>query len=379
MHYIGLMSGTSIDAVDAALVTFAAAQPQIEATATLAPPADLRAQLLQLPQADRLVALRTIGHLHERLGAWFADAAQAVMANAGVKPAAIAAIGSHGQTVWHEPSGDWPFSLQLGSASRIAAQTGCTVIADFRSADMAVGGQGAPLVPAFHRAVFARADVGRVVVNIGGIANITVLPAGSNSNAALVTGFDTGTGNALMDGWAQLHLGAPMDTDGRWAATGSVNSKLLQQLHGDPYVHRSPPKSTGREHFNATWLQQQLATRAELPSAADVQATLCEFTAATIADAIIRCGTAVDEVIVCGGGARNAHLMARLTALLQPRSVTPSITHGIDGDWVEAVAFAWLAKRRLDGRPGNLPAVTGARCPAVLGAIHAPPLAGSQA
>lgn len=377
MYYIGLMSGTSVDAADAVLVEFTPdAAPRLHAAASLPPPADLRDELLQLTHQDSGASLRRLGAMHERLGAWFADAALAVMTQGGVTAQDIAAIGSHGQTVRHEPDLELPFSMQLGSASRIAALTGCTVVADFRNADMAVDGQGAPLVPAFHRAVFARADSGCIAANIGGIANLTVLPPGSDHDDSGVTGFDTGPGNALMDGWSQTHLGTSMDAGGRWAASGHVHPPLLNEMLRDPYLHRAAPKSTGREYFNPDWLQARLDGLSDAPAPADVQATLCEFTARTIADACDTCGSNYREVIVCGGGAHNPQLMRRLTALLAPRAVTTSTQHGIDVDWVEAAAFAWLAMRRINGLPGNIPGVTGARCPAILGGIYAPPKSG---
>lgn len=376
MHYIGLMSGTSVDAADAALVTFdPAGRPRIQATATRAPPRALRAGLLALAQTDGAITLERFGRLDQQVGDWFAEAALAVVAAAGIGPEQVAAIGSHGQTVRHAPDIDPPFSMQLGSGSRIAACTGCTVVADFRSADIAAGGQGAPLAPAFHRAVFARPRRGRIVVNIGGIANLTALPAGSDGDDSRVRGFDTGPGNALMDGWIEACSGADMDHGGRWAASGSVHAGLLAQMLQEPYLYRAPPKSTGREHFNLSWLRRQIDTAAASPAAADVQATLCEFTARTLAAAIDDCGPGYDEIIVCGGGAHNAQLMQRLAALLAPRPVATTSAHGLAVDWVEAAAFAWLAKRRLEGLPGNLAAVTGARRPAILGAIHAPPRA----
>lgn len=375
MHYIGLMSGTSLDAADAVLVAFVPGRaPHIKATASLSPPDKLRKELLQLAQNDGCTSLKRLGTIHEQLGSWFADAASEVMNEAGMGPREIVAIGSHGQTVRHEPDIDPSFSMQLGSASRIAARTGCTVVADFRNADMAIGGQGAPLVPAFHRDLFAHTDTGRIAVNIGGIANLTILPAGSNRGESHIVGFDTGPGNALMDGWTQSHLGTKMDTSGRWAASGHVNSSLLAQMLQDPYLHRIPPKSTGREYFNESWLQAQLGTLSSDPLPEDIQATLCEFTAQSIAKAINGCGPGYDEIIVCGGGAHNAHLMQRLAALLSPRTVTTSAQYGIGVDWVEAAAFAWLAMRRIEGLPGNLPSVTGARSAAILGAIHAPPI-----
>lgn len=374
--YIGLMSGTSLDAADAALVEFAPdpdTSAAIPATHALPLAPDLRGELLAFAQPRADIGLSRLGRLNQRLGDCFAQAALGVMAMAGATPTDIAAIGSHGQTVWHEPGSDIPFSMQLGSPSRIAARTGCPVTADFRNSDMAVGGQGAPLVPAFHRGLFACADSARIVVNIGGIANITLLPAGSDRDAARVAGLDTGPGNALMDNWIQTHLGHTMDANGRWAAGGSVHAPLLESMLQEPYLKRPPPKSTGREYFNLHWLQTHIDSLKDPPSTADVQATLCEYTARTIAMAVADYGPGDEEILVCGGGVRNTQLMTRLTALLAPRTVETTSSHGLNADWVEAAAFAWLAKRRLEGRPGNLPSVTGARCPAVLGAVYVPP------
>lgn len=367
------MSGTSLDAADAALVQFAAdGTATILATHALGLATELRDELLELARHDAAIRLAGLGILDQRLGEWFAEAALAVMSDAGAAPDDIAAIGSHGQTVWHAPGAAHPFSLQLGSASRIAARTGCTVVADFRNSDMAVGGQGAPLVPAFHRGLFARADSARVIVNIGGIANLTILPAGADQDDALVTGLDTGPGNALMDSWIQTHLGQTMDANGQWAASGTIHTVLLERMLKDPYLARPAPKSTGREYFNLHWLQTHIDSLKDRPPAADVQATLCEYTARTIAMAIGDHGPGDEEILVCGGGARNARLLTRLAELLAPRSVQTTSSHGLNADWVEAAAFAWLAKRRLEGRPGNLPGVTGARRAAVLGGIYRP-------
>lgn len=363
-----------MDGVDAALVTFAAdGTMHLDATASVPLPDELRGPLLQLTQTGGPARLAQLGTIHQQLGLWFADAALAVMDKAHVGPADIAAIGSHGQTVWHAPDGRLPFSMQLGAASQIAARSGCTVVADFRSADMAAGGQGAPLVPAFHRDMFAGMDSGRIIVNIGGIANLTILPAGANQDDTRIAGFDTGPGNGLMDLWVATHLDAPMDADGRWAASGTIDAGLLRQMLNDPYLHKAPPKSTGREYFNRAWLQARLDNLGTSPAPADVQATLCEFTAQSVVNAINDCGPGFDDIIVCGGGAHNRHLMQRLTSLLAPCRVTTSAAHGIDVDWVEAAAFAWLAMRRLKSLPGNLPSVTGASSPAILGAVHAPP------
>lgn len=373
-HYIGLMSGTSLDGVDAALMTFPPDRlVEIAACQTLPAPGELRHELIELTQQDANLSMSRLGELNQQLGDWFAEAALAVMKRDDIAPEDIAAIGSHGQTIWHQPDTATPFSMQLGSASRIAARTGCTVVADFRNGDMAVGGQGAPLVPAFHRGLFARADKARIVVNIGGIANLTILPAGADREETAVTGLDTGPGNALMDGWIQSQLGQALDAQGQWAASGTSHTELLDRMLQDPFLARRPPKSTGREYFNNRWLQAHIDSLDEAPTPADVQATLCEFTARSIAMAVQAYGPGHEEVLVCGGGAHNGRLMARLAELLAPRTVETTAAHGLSVDWIEAAAFAWLAKRRLDGLPGNLPNVTGARSAAVLGGIYAPP------
>lgn len=372
-YFIGLMSGTSLDAADAALVGFSAGStPRILATRALPPTVELRRELLACSRPRATLTLYQLGTLNQRLGDWFADAAVAVMRDADIGAGAITAIGSHGQTVWHAPDSQRPFSLQLGSASRIAARTGCTVVADFRNSDMAIGGQGAPLVPAFHRSLFASAERARIVINIGGFANLTILPAGSDVDASVVTGLDTGPGNALMDGWIQHHLSQPMDTDGRWATSGRVHEPLLARLLTEPYLSRPAPKSTGREYFNMAWLQGHLGALDTAPIGADVQATLCEFTARSIAMGVAAYGPGGEEILICGGGAHNPRLLARLQALLAPRPLATTTQHGMDVDWVEAAAFAWLAKRRLEGLPGNLAGVTGARSAAILGAVYAP-------
>ncbi len=372
-YYIGLMSGTSVDAADAALVEFATdSPPRILDTHAQAPDDGLRDDLLHLSQQVAGVSLSKLGELDQRVGEWFADAALAVMAKAGVAAGDIAAIGSHGQTVRHEPAARLPFSLQLGAPSRIAARTGCCVVADFRNSDMAVGGQGAPLVPAFHRSLFASADTPRVIVNIGGIANLTILPAGADSDDARITGLDTGPGNALMDTWIQSHLGRHMDADGRWATSGKVHPGLLGLMMQDPYLSKAPPKSTGREYFNMDWLGAQIESLGAPPTPADVQATLCEFTAQTISVAIASYGPGGETILLCGGGVRNPYLQERLRALLTPRPVEATDAYGVDADWVEAVAFAWLAMRTINHLPGNVPTVTGAKRAVPLGGLYQP-------
>lgn len=363
-HYIGLMSGTSLDGIDAVLVDFAASPPRLVAARTHPLPDSLRQQLAALcqPGDDEIERL---GRADVALGEQFAEAVQQLLARSGIPAADIRAIGSHGQTIRHRPGAG--FSLQIGDANRIAQRTGITTVADFRRRDMAAGGQGAPLVPAFHAALFRTHEHDRIVLNLGGMANVTLLPA---DPAQPVLGFDTGPGNVLMDLWAQRHLGQPLDKDGAWAAAGKVDAALLAHCLSDGYFHQPPPKSTGREHFNAGWLAAQLAGSERSPLAADVQATLCELTAVSVAEAIRQTGIDAAELLVCGGGARNAHLLSRLRAQLDPVDVVPSDARGLAADWVEAVAFAWLARETLAERPGNLPAVTGAGERVILGAVY---------
>jgi anhydro-N-acetylmuramic acid kinase len=277
----------------------------------------------------------------------------------------VRAIGSHGQTLLHRPRGAPAFTFQIGDANRIAERTGIDVVADFRRRDVAAGGEGAPLAPAFHAAAFGAAGVTRVVVNIGGIANITVLGADGG-----VSGFDTGPGNCLMDLWAREHLGMPFDRDGAFAASAAVHLELLRRLLTEPYLKLSPPKSTGRELFNRGLLDAALDGLDV--SAAAVQSTLCEYTATTIAYGTTFIARAhPEELLVCGGGAWNTELMRRLVARMPETRVLTTAHHGIAPQHVEAAAFAWLAHQYLEGRPGNLTAVTGARGPRVLGALHA--------
>jgi len=363
------MSGTSLDGVDAVLADFSAGACRFIAAVHRPFASELRAELLalQIAGSDELArAARASNALADA----YADAIASVLAAAGIAAADVAAAGVHGQTVRHAPAEGW--TLQLNNAARVAERAGLTVVSDFRSRDVAAGGQGAPLVPAFHAALFARPDMHRVVVNVGGIANITDLPPAGGS--AAVRGFDTGPGNVLLDLWCTRHRGEAYDRDGRWARAGNVDAALLARLLEEPFFAAPPPKSTGRDLFNAAWLDRRLAEQARragaATAAADVQATLAALTARTIADAITgRCAKAT-EILVCGGGANNGGLMAGLTAALAPRSVTSTAAHGVAVEHVEALAFAWLARETLAGRPGNLPGVTGARGLRVLGAIH---------
>ena len=365
--FVGVLSGTSVDAIDAAVVRIG---PRVElvATHTLAYPAELRAELLALgrPGTDEIDRL---GQADGRVGRLFAQAVNELLTGAGLAPGAISAIGSHGQTIRHRPGLPVPFTLQIGDPNVLAAETGIPVVADFRRKDLALGGQGAPLVPAFHEAVFRRRGENRVVVNIGGIANLTVLPG---DEAAPVSGFDTGPGNTLLDGWSRKVLGQPMDRDGALAARGQEQPELLRAFAVDPFFDQPPPKSTGPEYFSAAWLERQLAPGGHY-SDADVQATLVALTAKSIGDAIGRVrGSGKTAVFVCGGGARNPVLRRALQARVPGCTVETTATLGVDPDWVEAMAFAWLARQRVVGAAGNCPAVTGARRPAVLGGVYLP-------
>jgi anhydro-N-acetylmuramic acid kinase len=379
MLFIGLMSGTSVDAVDGVLVEFesdaSSAEFRTVAFASKAMPDGLRRSLLDLQQPghDELgrAALASLS-----LTDLYAEVSLALIARHKTgqststpsdQDSQIVAIGAHGQTVRHRP--ELGYTLQLIDGARLADRTGCPTVVDFRSADIAAGGQGAPLVPAFHALAFGSTDKRRAIVNIGGIANVSLLPVGGG----MVTGFDTGPGNLLMDAWCERHLGTPFDRDGDWAAGGKLDRALLDLMLAEPYFDLPAPKSTGRDLFTPDWLKRQLAARSSTgpgtrPSARDVQTTLAELTALTIGRACR--GFGADEIRVCGGGALNAYLMRRLADSARPIEVTSTAAIGIDPLAVEALAFAWLARQRILNRPGNLPAVTGARGPRVLGAVY---------
>ncbi len=363
------MSGTSADAIDTALVSFEGAQsPQLIATHSTPIPSDLRADIRALCQPGT-GELDRFGHLDGVLGETFADACLALLVNTGIEASAVTAIGSHGQTLRHRPPSPdaRAFSLQAGDPNIIAQRTGITTVADFRRKDIAAGGQGAPLVPAFHRAVFGCAHENRALINIGGIANISWLPSEGPT-----LGFDTGPGNALMDDWIGQHRRERYDRDGLWAAQGKPNSMLLEYLLAHPYFVQPPPKSTGREIFNLQWLDTQLEQMDPMPAPEDVQASLLLLTAHAIASAVT--GLADQgpaRAYVCGGGAHNSQLMNTLEALLGEQvPVASTEALGIAPDWVEAMAFAWLARQTLKGLAGNLPEVTGAHSAQVLGGIY---------
>lgn len=362
-RYIGLMSGTSADGIDAVVATFEQGRfVGVEASHHRPYPTALRESLLALGRSEQAtVSLAALATLDAAVADQLGAAAQAVLAVAGLNPADICAIGSHGQTIFHDPK-TAQSSLQLGDPSRIAAITGITVAADFRRMDVALGGQGAPLVPAFHQAIF-QTEVPTAVVNLGGIANVTLLSAAADQPTL---GFDCGPANALMDEWALRHCGRPYDALGAFAAQGAVVPALLQVWLAEPYFHLPPPKSTGRSLFNLEWADALAPGGLSAYAAHDVQASFCELTARSVASSI---PVSTQRVLICGGGAFNAHLMARLTELVAPATISSTESAGLPPQWVEASAFAWLAHQRVHFLPGNLPAVTGAKRLAVLGGL----------
>jgi len=353
-----------MDAVDTALVDFSAGSPSLISTASIAWPPALRDRLRAVAAGVPINA-NELALLDTEVGACLADAAISMLSQSGVSANRIEAIGCHGQTVAHSPDTGIRSTLQLGDANVIAERTGITTVNDFRRRDMAAGGQGAPLAPAFHAAFLRDEREDRVVLNLGGIANITVLPASVRETAF---GFDTGPANCLMDAWIQQQLGRAYDEAGDWAASAEAVPALLEHLMDEPYFERQPPKTTGTQYFSRNWLAQKLAPF-EGVQPARVQATLLQLTARTVADAVHQHAPQAKRVLTCGGGARNPALTQRLAAGLG-LPVESTGAFGIDADWMEAMAFAWLAQRTLAGEPGNLPAVTGASGPRVLGAIH---------
>jgi anhydro-N-acetylmuramic acid kinase len=357
--FVGLMSGTSLDGADAALVDFSAAIPRTLAFATVPFSAELRDRILDLsePGKDRLDLAGTVSL---ELADLYARAVQGALAAGGVRVDQVTAIGCHGQTVRHRP--EQGFTIQLNDPARLAERTGIDVIADFRRRDMAAGGQGAPLVPAFHEALFRHPTVSRAVVNIGGISNITWMPAGGRT-----LGFDCGPGNVLLDGWSRRHLGAAFDENGAFAKRGRTDSRLLKSLLAEPFFDAAPPKSTGRELFRMDWLDQRLEERRE-PE--DVQSTLTDFTAHAIVDALDRFCAKTDEIYLSGGGARNPTLVGRIEGLARGRPVAPTDVLGVPTAHVESMAFAWLAMKFVRREAVDLTAVTGARQPRVLGALY---------
>lgn len=354
------MSGTSLDGADAALVDFSSGAPHTLAFATVPFSAELRERILLLsePGSD---SLDLAGAVSLELAELYARAVEGALAAGGVGREAVTAVGCHGQTVRHRP--ERGYTIQLNDPARLAELTGIDVVADFRRRDMAAGGQGAPLVPAFHEAVFHHPSRSRAVVNIGGISNITWLPSSGKT-----LGFDCGPGNVLLDGWARKHIGALFDEDGKWAAAGRTDSRLLERLLDEPFFDSPPPKSTGRELFRLAWLEERLPADYRT---ADVQSTLTDFTAHAIVGALDRFCPTTDEIYLAGGGARNGALVSRISRLAGKRPVASTDALGVPTGHVESMAFAWLAMKCVKREPVDLTAVTGASAPRVLGAVYA--------
>ncbi|HQQ74711.1 MAG TPA: anhydro-N-acetylmuramic acid kinase [Pseudomonadales bacterium] len=364
--YIGLMSGTSLDAIDAALIDIRAGQSPILIHAyNHSIPAAVRSEieLMCQPGADEI---NRMGSLDRRMGELFAEAVLILIQQANIQATQVRAIGCHGQTIRHHPDKSTPFTVQIGDPNTIAFRTGITTVADFRRMDIAAGGQAAPLVPAFHDAVLRDASENRVIINVGGMANITTL-----AKNIPVTGFDTGPGNILIDSWIQKKRQLPYDESGSWAASGQCNIVLLDQLLSHPYIQAPAPKSTGRETFHLAWLESVLTAFSSI-SDVDIQRTLLEFTAHSIALAISNLPVKIDRALLCGGGSHNSLLRERISTLLMNIKTGSTSDVGIEADWMEAMAFAWLAKQRMENKPGNVPAVTGASRLCILGGVYSP-------
>lgn len=364
--YIGLMSGTSLDGIDAGLIEFVDNQIKVLAFEYQPFSDDIKQDIQYLSQANSSIRLTKYGAVDTQLGHLFAKACNSLLTKSGISNSAIKAIGSHGQTIYHAPELSSSFSLQIGDPNIIAEETGITTVADFRRRDIAAGGQGAPLVPAFHQAIFSQQfDLSKqniTIVNIGGIANITYLSDDKT------IGFDTGTGNTLMDFWIQKNLLKAYDKDGSWAKTGKPNIALVKAFKQDPYFKLSLPKSTGKEYFSPSWLNEKINHSPDC-SAEDIQASLCSLTAETITEAIQQHAPLTDHTLICGGGMHNSHLIELIKNNLN-HPVSSTAEFGINPDHVEAMAFAWLARQTMHNLSGNLTEVTGAKNPVVLGGIY---------
>ena len=371
-YFIGLMSGTSMDGIDAALVEFDDQHIKLIASHSHRIPPSLKEKLKLLTLDSPSASLDMLGEADSELGSVFADATNTLLKLANMQANQITAIGSHGQTIRHRPDLDHSFTMQIGDANKISYLTGITTVADFRRKDMAAGGEGAPLAPAFHQQAFHSSEENRAVLNIGGIANLTYLPSQiENPDAQSCFGFDTGPGNTLMDAWIQRHKNKNYDNNGMWSASAEADPVLVKNLLHDPFISSEPPKSTGREHYHIDWLEKQLSNFTHLDTG-QVQASLCQFTCDSIIYAVKKFLPPISSLIVCGGGAHNANLMNHLSEKLPKTRVSTSDDFGIHPDWVEAIAFAWLARQTINKQPGNLPAVTGAKQPVVLGAVYLP-------
>lgn len=366
--FIGLSSGTSLDGIDCALVRISEGDITLLGYTETAYSTSLRDALSGCIESASS-SLKELSELSVRIGQEFGQATNTALESWGLSARDVTAIGSHGQTLWHAPHGRWRNTLQVGDPSTISALTGITTVADFRTKDVALGGQGAPLVPPFHAALFRTPREPRVVLNIGGIANITILPSDVDAE---VRALDTGPGNTLLDGWIRRVRGAPYDQHGSFARSGQVSDSLLERLLSEPYFGRRPPKSTGREIFNLAWLESHLNAKGARLAVEDVQRTLLELTVETIARDVQELAPDCAQLFVCGGGSKNTFLMERLSSRLLPTSVASTDSLGVPASSVEGMAFAWLAAKRLALEPGNLPSVTGASRPAILGGIYAP-------
>lgn len=371
--YIGLMSGTSMDGIDTALVEFSQNTIKLLASHNQEIPEPLKLKLKPLSLNAAEASIDMLGEADSELGLVFATAVTTLLEKTDFSAEEIIAIGSHGQTIRHRPDLKYNFSLQIGDANRISYNTGITTVADFRRKDMAAGGEGAPLAPAFHQQVFHSSSENRAILNIGGISNITFLPADDNPSDSNQTtsGFDTGPGNMLMDAWIQKNKNVNYDANGEWAASTTASDELVESLMQDAFISAAPPKSTGREHYHLDWLEQTLQKFSDL-SAAQVQASLNLFTCKTICYAIKHQIPEIKKLIVCGGGVHNTQLMKSLAQELPEIDVESSEKYGVNPDWVEAIAFAWLARQTMNKLAGNLPAVTGAKETVILGAIYLP-------
>ena len=360
-YYVGIMSGTSLDGIDAVLTDLNSEPPLLLNTFYQPYDKNLRNQILDLHQSGNN-ELHLAAMLSNKLAHCYAETVINLLKKHKIKSQSVTAIGCHGQTVRHCPQSEMSYSIQLGNASLLAELTGINVVADFRSRDIAAGGQGAPLVPAFHKLLFQDPEISRVIVNIGGISNITSL----TSNTKIV-GFDCGPGNILMDSWCQRHLGTTYDKNGTWAESGETIPALLEELMSLKFFSVPPPKSTGREVFNLTWLEKYLSGN---ENTEDVQATLLQLTSRAITDTIPKWFPNTTEVYLCGGGARNIALISRIQISLPGKKVAPTDVLGINADWLEAFAFAWLAKQNIQGVPSSIPSVTNAKGERILGAIY---------
>lgn len=356
--YIGVMSGTSLDGLDIVLCSVTSSSCELIYSAEYPFDSKLKEDILSAINGS--TTLRAIGQIDTRLGKLYANAITAFIHHNNIDKKSVKAIGLHGQTLWHEPIGENPFSMQLGNANILTAQIGVSVVSDFRQKDVALGGQGAPFAPAFHQEIFLKLGRKTAVINIGGISNITIL--GEN-----LIGYDCGTGNVLMDLWISKKKNRAYDKNGEWASTGHADADLLNKMLSDPYFQKEPPKSTGREYFNENWLEKQLE-EFEYITNEDIQATLLEFTAETLANEVKK--SSVDLVIISGGGVKNIALMKKLRSYLENIEVSPSDKYGVSSDFMEAMAFAWLAYKRIHKESVNLKSITGARENSILGCIY---------